>query len=306
MVQLSQSILKVLAYFDMFSYPVTMEEILQFLDQPVRDKELGFAVSQLLDKQAIWQLGRFYSLRNDPQLEQRRLNGNQLAAKQMKLAMRISRMLAWCPYVRGIGISGSLSKNFAYKGSDYDFFIITAPNRLWIARTIQFLLIKSFAGLGLRRYCCLNYYVDEWALEIEEKNVFTATEVATLLPARGKRSFQYFFSANQWINKFIPNASFRKIPEKEISSWLLKSCVEWMLNNRLGDRLDDALMRYFSRRWKALMAKEKITTTGFQLGAVVIEKHLCKPLPHHFQQNILNRFQQKMADVKNRYAIIPD
>lgn len=305
MAQLSESILRVVAYFDMFSYPVTMDEILQFLDQPVRENDLESAVRQLLDKKAIWQLGRFYSLRNDPQLEQRRLNGNLLAVKQLKLAMRISRVLAWCPYIRGIGISGSLSKNFAYKGSDYDFFIITAANRLWIARSFQHLFVKAFSWLGLRRYCCLNYYIDERALEIEEKNIFTATEVATLLPARGKRSFQHFFSANQWIHRFMPNASFRKIPEKEISSWL-KSCVEWMLNNRLGNRLDDALMRYFSRRWKALMAREKITTTGFQLGTVVIAKHLCKPMPHHFQQNILNRFQQKIADVKDRHAVIPD
>jgi hypothetical protein len=306
MAQLRESILKVIAYFDMFSHPVSMEEIHQFLDQPVAEKELEPALRQLLEKQLIWQTGCFYTLRNDPQLEQRRLNGNMLAVKRLKLAMRIARILASFPYIRGIGISGSLSKNIAHEGSDYDFFIITAANRLWIARTLQHFFVKTFSWLRLRYFCCLNYYIDERALEIEERNVFTATEVITLLPACGKCSFQQFFKANQWAHDFIPNAVFRKLPAKEISSWPLKKLTEWMLNNRLGDRLDDALMKFFSRRWTTLMSRKKITTTGFQLGAVVIEKHLCKPMPQHFQQNILNRFEQKIADVKKQYAVIQD
>lgn len=306
MAPLNESILKVVAYFDIFNYPVTMEEVHQFLDQTVSNEELEMEVGRLLNKQMIWQLGHFYSLRNDPKLEQRRVTGNRMAVERLKTARRISRVLAWCPYIRGIGISGSLSKNFAYEGSDFDFFLITAVNRLWIARTFQHTFIKVFSWLGLRRLCCLNYYVDEQALEIPEKNIFTAIEVATLIPARGNHCFQQFFSANSWTGDFIPNVLFKKIPAKEISSWPLKKCMEWVLNNRLGDRIDNALMRFFSRRWTILMAKEKVTATGFTPGAVVIEKHLCKPLPHHFQQNILNRFQQRMADVKNRCAVVAD
>ncbi|WP_298738457.1 hypothetical protein [uncultured Chitinophaga sp.] len=306
MAQLSESILKVIAYFDMFSHPVTMEEIHQFLDQPAREKDLESPLRQLLDKQFIWRLGQFYSLRNDPQLVQRRLKGNMLAVKRLKLAMRISRVLAWCPYIRGVGISGSLSKKVAYEGSDYDFFIITAENRLWIARAFQYFFVKSFSWLGLRYFCCLNYYIDEKALEIEEKNIFTATEVVTLLPARGRRSFQNFSNANKWVSDFIPNASFREPPAREISSWPLKRCLEWMLNSQLGDRLDNAIMKYFSRRWTNLMSKKIVYHTGFVLGSMVVEKHLCKPMPQHFQQNILNRFEQKIADMKNQDTVIQD
>lgn len=306
MAPLNESILKVVAYFDIFNYPVTMEEVHQFLDQTVSNEELEMEVGRLLNKQMIWQLGRFYSLRNDPKLEQRRVTGNRMAVERLKTARRISRVLAWCPYIRGIGISGSLSKNFAYEGSDFDFFLITAANRLWIARTFQHIFIKGFSWLGLRRLCCLNYYIDEQALEIQERNIFTATEVVTLLPARGRQSFQKFFSSNQWVYDFVPNAIFKNVPSKEISAWPLKKCMEWMLNNSFGNRIDNALMKYFSRRWTALRAKEKVTHTGFVLGAVVIEKHLCKPLPHQFQQNILNRFRQRIADVKHRYSAIAD
>lgn len=303
MAQFKESILKVVAYFDMFNHPLTIEEIHQFLDQPAMVKDLEPVLRQLLDQQLIWRVGNFYALRNDPQLEQQRLNGNMLAVKRLKLAMRISRVLAWCPYIRGVGISGSLSKNVAREESDYDFFIITAANRLWIARTFQHIFVKTFSWLRLRYFCCLNYYIDEQALEIEERNIFTATEAVTLLPARGKRCFQNFSAANEWAHNFVPNAVFRKAPGREISSWPLKKCIEWILNNRLGDRLDNALMKYFSRRWKTLMTRKEFTANGFLLGSMLIKKHLCKPMPQHFQQNVLNRFNEKIAGIKDQEAI---
>lgn len=304
MAQFSESILKVVAYFDMFNYPITMEEIRHFLDQPVRDRELESAIKHLLDKQMIWQLGRFYSLRNDPLLEQRRLEGNMLAVKQLKLAMRISRFISWFPYVRGVGISGSLSKNFAYKGSDFDFFIITAADRLWIARCFLHVFVKLFYIAGLGRLCCLNYYIDQQELEIREKNIFTATEGVTLLPAHGKQAFQNFFSANQWLYEYLPNSCFRKTPKKEISSWVVKRGVEWILNNKVGNSIDSWLLKLFTRRWNRFFAKNKITPTGFRLGGLLTDKHFCKPIPNHYQQKILNGLQERVAEVKARYTVM--
>lgn len=306
MAQLSESILKVVAYFDMFNYPVTLEEIRHFLEKPVHDIAIKPALQPLLEKQLIYKLGQFYSIQNDPLLVERRINGNQLAVKHLKRAMRISRILAWCPYIRGVGISGSLSKNFAYKGSDFDFFIITAANRLWIARTFQHVFIKGLSRFGLRRLCCLNYYIDERAFEIEEKNIFTATEVATLLPARGRRSFQNFFTTNNWIYEYLPNTVFKKVPATEISAWPPKKVFEWLLDNWLGEWLDNWLMRYFSRRWQALMALGKQAPGGFILGAVIVDKHYCKPIPQHFQQRILNKFQERVADIRARYMVLVD
>jgi predicted nucleotidyltransferase len=52
-----------------------------------------------------------------------------LAVKHIKKAKAVAKFLSWFPYIRGIAISGSLSKNFADENSDLDFFIITAANR---------------------------------------------------------------------------------------------------------------------------------------------------------------------------------
>ena len=91
-----------------------------------------------------------------------------------------------------MGISGSLSKGYYDDDGDIDFFIITSPKRLWIARTFLILYKKIFL-LNSRKYFCVNYFISSNALEIEEKNIFTATELTTLLPMFGNGSFHKFY-----------------------------------------------------------------------------------------------------------------
>jgi len=294
-----------MAYFDTFNYPVTIEEISSFLDQPIQRETLHTALQSLLDKQLIWDLGKFYSLKNDPDLQEKRLNGNKRAVKQLKYAMRISLFLSWFPFIRGVAISGSLSKNLSYKGADLDFFIITASNRLWIIRTFILMLVKGFAFIGSRRIC-LNYFLDEQALEIEEKNIFTAIEVATLLPARGIHTIESFFSSNSWIFEYLPNTHFKATPKKELYSGLLKRGIEWLLDNKLGDRLDNWLLKYFSERWAKMLVHNKRLPSGFIPGAVSTGKHFFKPTPNDFQKNVLSKFQERMNNVNAQYAMITE
>ena len=302
MAQPTESILKVMAYFDTFNYPVTIEEISSFLDQPIQRETLHTALQSLLDKQLIWDLGQFYSLKNDPDLQEKRLNGNKRAVKQLKYAMRVSLVLSWFPFIRGVAISGSLSKNIAYKNSDLDFFIITATNRLWIIRTFMLMLVRGFAFIG-SRCICLNYFLDDQALEIEEKNIFTAIEIATLLPVRGIHSFESFFSANRWIFEYLPNARLKKMPEKELYSGLLKRGIEWLFNNQLGDKIDNWLLQYFSRRWEKVLVLRKAFPNGFLRGAISIGKHFYKPTPYDFQQKVLSKFQERMNNVKAQHDL---
>jgi hypothetical protein len=69
-------------------------------------------------------------------------------------------------------------------------FITTAKNRLWIARTLMHGLKKLTFLFNKQHYFCMNYYVDEvQQLQIREKNIYTAIEVATLMPSTGRYYF---------------------------------------------------------------------------------------------------------------------
>jgi predicted nucleotidyltransferase len=96
-----------------------------------------------------------------------------------KLAGIVTHVIKRFPFVRGVFVTGSLSKNSSDSSSDLDFMVITRKGRLWIARTLLMLFKKIFL-LNSYKYFCINFLLSEDNLEIEDKNVFTATEVMTV------------------------------------------------------------------------------------------------------------------------------
>jgi hypothetical protein len=301
MEHLKQSILKVIAYFDVFDYPVTVEEIKFFLDRPFTQTELDFTLQNLQGYNLVYRFNKFYSLRNEYALVDRRIKGNLLAEKKLRKAEKIAHFLTRFPYIKGVAISGSLSKNFAYKGSDIDFFIITAVNRLWTARMFFTVFYKMATLAGFKNWFCLNYFIDEAALEIPEKNVYTAVEIATLMPKQGIALFEEFYIKNKWVCSYLPNYTPGHKPAVTKNGPYVKRFIQWLLNGKTGDNLDDALMRFYSRRWEKLMQQKKFAMNGFQLGSYVAGKHVCKPIPHFFQEKILTRFAEKMTALNKMY-----
>ena len=97
-----------------------------------------------------------------------------------------------------IGPFSSLSKNYADEHIDIDFFIITETNRLWIARTLMRVFYKMARLVGRHRWFCMNYYIDEAAMEIEEKNIFWPWEIITLIPMKGEEQINRFKQQNRW------------------------------------------------------------------------------------------------------------
>ena len=288
------SILKVLAWFDLFNYPLTLAEIHLFLDQPLAQDELKVQLQGLVERQIIFLPGGFYSLQDDEGLAARRTRGNQRAAQLLVIAHRVSRLLYHFPYVRGIGISGSLSKNFADDKADIDLFIITRSNRLWIARTAMHLLKKLSFLVGRQHWFCMNYYIDEEALLIDEQNIFTATELITLMPVCGNGVISHFFTANNWAKTYYPSYA-SKIPYYKDSGkgYWLKRFAEFFFNNPVGDRLDEYLMKVTTRRWKEKEEKHLLNMRGERMG-LSTGKHFSKPKPGFFQKSILEQYQQKL------------
>jgi len=300
---LRASILKVLAYFDLFDYPVLAEEILYFLDIETGKPELNAELAVLTAEKCLFRTGDLYSLQDNPVLAERRIRGNRRADELLPVAARISRKLYQFPYVRGIGISGSLSKHYADENADIDYFIITRSNRLWIARTFMHLFKKLSYLRGHQHWYCMNYYVDEEALEIKEKNIFTATEMFTLLPASGNGGLVKFFDANDWTTAYFPHYRDRlRQPSATAHSSFLKKALEKLFDNRFGDRLDDFLQRLTSRRWKKKEDRGDLNDHGLRLS-LQNEKHFSRPNPRVFQKKVLSAYTQKMQELEAKWQI---
>ncbi|HEX6846311.1 MAG TPA: hypothetical protein VF144_05010 [Chitinophagaceae bacterium] len=295
--------MKVLVYFDYFRYPLTYEEIKSFVESSVEKDNLLTKLDELLKSNKIFKLDKFYSLQNDRSLVTRRNKGNQKAVELMIKAEKISTLLYKFPYVRAIGISGSVSKYFADDNADIDYFIITKANRLWIARTLLHLFKKNPFLKNRKEYYCMNYFIDEVALVIEEKNIYTATELCTLIPTAGNGIMKSFFESNSWAHKYFPNRSAPLIKEeaKKSSQWL-KKFIESMLNNKLGDSIDDYFMKLTTKRWKRKEAEKRLNTKGERMG-LKTGKHFSKPNPIFFHDWFITKYEKNLEQKKREWQL---
>jgi hypothetical protein len=252
-------------------------------------------LNSLCKLQLVYKLEEYYSIQNDASFVARRLAGNKLAETFLLKAYKNAKLIGSFPYVRGVGISGSLSKGYMDESGDIDFFIVTEPERLWIARTLLILYKKIFL-LNNRKYFCVNYFIDTNHLEIPDKNIFTATEILTLIPAYNQEVFKSFSDENIWVRQFLPN----KLPVQTLSGGNsalgLKWAMEKLLNNGVGSYLDSVFMKLTLNKWKRKF--KHIKASDFEI-ALRTRKYVSKHHPQGFQQRVLSAIEQKCKAFEN-------
>lgn len=290
-------ILKVLAYFDIFHYPLTKNEIRKFLGTPLSEINFEKSLEQMLADQTIFLHNDFYSLQNNSLLAHRRKEGNLRAGRLLPKAFKIGRFLFHFPFVRAVCISGSLSKNFAEEKADIDFFVITKANRLWIARTIMHLFKKLTFLTGHQHYFCMNYYIDEDALLIEDQNIFTAIEVATLVPVCGKEAMNEFFLINNWSYQYFPGYKYDYLANDNSGKIWVKTVAEWIFGNSICSHLDKWLLKITTRRWQRKSSKGMRNKNGHTMH-LVTGRHFSRSNPGAFQEKVLDLYEQKLNELK--------
>lgn len=232
---LTESVVNTLLYFDIFHYPLTAAEIFQYLQtNHVKESDVQTKLDSLVNDSVLFRLGKFYSPQNNPELEVRRVKGNNLARQYLSLARKRAKLISNFPFVRAVMISGSLSKEYMGEKSDFDFFIVTEKKRLWIARTLLVMYKRIFL-FNSHKYFCVNYFVDSAHLEIEEKNLFTATELATLIPIVDEGHYPALMNTNRWLATFFPNYSPRTLVDTlPLDQNKVKGLLESVINLQIG------------------------------------------------------------------------
>ena len=294
-------ILLPLCYFDIFSFPLNLEEIYQFgrHDQLTKGK-MKSLIDALVERGFLFQIQNYYLLANKPDWVLQREENTKRAEKFLPKARMMTRIISKFPFVRAVFVSGSLSKKVMPPGGDIDYFIITQPGRLWVARTLLVLFKKIFL-LNSHKYFCVNYFVDEDHLEIEEKNLFTATEIATLLPLYGQSFYQSFMENNQWIKAFFPNYTrkvVKNIPPHR--SDLLQKSTEYFLKGKAGDSIDRFFMRKTIQYWEKKF--QSFDQNKFEV-ALKSRQYVSKHHPLDFQSKVLQKYQERIAKFEHQHKI---
>ena len=299
---IKKDILATIAYFNMFDYPLKKNEIFLFLGHNDDFNEFERALNHLTVESVIFKWGEFYSLHNNPSLASRRQLGFDKATIMLKKAEKAARLISAFPFIQGVAVSGSLSKYFADDKTDVDFFIITTSNRLWVARTFLHIFKKFTYLFEMQDLFCMNYFIDEAEPVILEKNIFTATEIATIMPLRGVSAFDTFFKSNNWTRTFLPNKSVYHTPVREPKKTWLRYIIEQVLDNRFGDSLDNYLMKLTAKSWKSKTLSNKRNSKGI-LMSMHVGKHFSKPNPDVFQKRLLQRYENSLTDIFKYYEL---
>jgi hypothetical protein len=297
---LSAAILRTLAYFDIFKHPLTAQEIAECCDYAETNlAQVEEALTGLSGAGWIWQDGLYYALSAKSSV-QKRLESAVRCEQYLHQAYRYSRLIARFPFVRGVCISGSLSKGCADEQADVDYFIIAEAGRLWVCRTLLTLFKKTML-LNSHKYFCLNYFVDNEHLEIPDQNIFTATEIVFLLPTYAYSSYAAFLKANAWTANWFPNKPLREADlAYEAADHWSKHWLEKVFAGRLGNLLETfclRLTRHYRRRKFDQMDKNEFE------HAMRATRSASKHHPNSFQNRVVEAYKRNLDDLRDTFGL---
>lgn len=299
MESLKENILKTLLYYDIFSHPLNSDEIFTFLPENSilkEDVKLFLKNSSQNGAQYAEKQGYYYIKPKEDNVTNR-IAREKYSKKMWKAAWLSTQVIKRFPFVRCVMVTGTLSKNSSDKDSDLDFMVITAPNRLWVARSLLMLFKKIFL-LNNKKYFCINYCITENHLEIMERNIFTATEIATIKPTYNENMMRSFINANMWIKNIFPNYAVKdEYLHKSgcrVSNHrsFIQRFSEIFFTGYIGDKLDKTLMRSTIRHWKKRFPHFTQRELSSRLRSTPTES---KAHPGSMQEKILEMYKQKLA-----------
>lgn len=204
---MGKEILRVLAYSDIFDFPLTFEEIEERIIKkiPGLNKQLNI----LLKEKCCQKKGDFYFLPGREDLVTKRQNRERFSIYKRQKAEKVSSLLSLIPWVKLIGITGGVASNNALEDDDIDLFFIVDPGRLWLTRG---LIVFFLWLLGIYRRpnkikdrICPNMYVVSDHLEVAPRDIYIAYEIYLMKPLLNREDiYLRFLKANQWAEKFLP------------------------------------------------------------------------------------------------------
>lgn len=289
-----------LLYYAVFSYPLRANELFENSAVTCSRAQFESLLEGLIRKGLMRRFGDFFlSAGAEDSQVTRRVHGNAGARDIMDTARRFSRKIASFPFVRGVFLSGALSKNYFDEKGDIDYFIVTEPNRLWVCRTLLILRYKIMQA-SRRKFWCVNYFISADSLEIPEKNSFTATELAHLLPTYNYQFYLSLMESNAWYRNYFPNKPLRDDKScVSIRAGVFKRFLE-LLFSGWGSWLDSLLLKITCRHWRKKFPDMSDPDFDLQFRS---RKNACKRHNTGYQDKVLTLWEEKKRACELRHGI---
>ncbi len=234
---LERAILETLAYSNVFEYPLRLDELHRYLPMRVEIEQ----VSQTLDSLngLLGKQDDFYFLAGHEKIVEIRKQREVYSQKLLHKALIYGRILGTLPFIRMVALTGSLAVMNSYKAADFDYMLVTTPNRVWTARAFALLFNRLTHLLG--HTLCPNLIVSENALAWSSHDLYSARELCQMIPITGLGVYKKLIQENEWVKQFLPNAFLERGSLLSHMRWqavALQSFLEFPLFSKLGDRIE--------------------------------------------------------------------
>ncbi len=256
MQELQKSILKTLAWFDMFDFPLKLEEVEKYLLNHkmapcLSDRQAGTAmeptideeIEKLIDQEKISKKDEFYFLFNREEIVKIREHRKKISLKKIKKAKRLVKFLKLIPSIKAIFLCNSVGYLNAKANSDIDLFIITATNRIWTARWWSVGWLKLFnlrpSARNKKDKFCLSYFVTEDNLNLEktkirQDDISLIYWLTTFRPLYYKNNlWEKFVKANEWATEQNDSRQSHGANNLNLQEKILKKIQLWYMPKEL-------------------------------------------------------------------------
>jgi hypothetical protein len=136
----------------------------------------------------------------------------------------------------------------------------------------------------------MNYFVDETAMEIEDKNIFAMYELATLIPVYNANMYNQLMDENRWVVDKLPQYQTKPFDLKPHDN-ILKKVSEFFLNLLPTDNINDYLMKITDSKWKSKWASANYPMDEYDL-AFRTKINISKNHPKNHQKLVLSKLSK--------------
>jgi len=272
-------------YYDLFACPLSVYQLWLYLHNPDAGQYSGIAsvtLAELQDTLASSSYVRshlitahgLHALSGRQHLLDAFQQRSQQAARYWKRARTYIAIYRFFPFIRMLGVSGSLALDNARVESDIDIFTVCRSKRIWMTR----MLVVGFARLtGMYRTdrktagkLCFNHFVTMDGLQIDHQTLYTAHLFSHLVPGYGHETYRHFQQHNLWIRRYVPKYPWYLYPpfpvyEDTFVSRLVKRSAELLLGGWFGDIVENVCKKIqlhrIARDRRRLAPSAQVVTT---------------------------------------------
>ena len=264
---ISEAIDEVLAWSSMFHHHLGVSDLVRHLLVECSEQELLKAIENSphlgIDEGTVVSTKH---IRNPKFADMQRI-----AKKHLDDTGLVLGILAACPYITGLSITGSVAAGMNREDGDVDVLIITKPGWVWRVRALAIYLSHKHPKGGL---LCPNMVMSQDTLEFTP-SLYSAREMMQMIPIKDTGGLTHLYDVNHWVRNVLPNAKPKprlRVQDERGNPW-------WWRVMTLP------LFGSIIERWESSRRIKQLTAASGSSEAIYT-KSVCRGHEHEHKQRI--------------------